>query len=321
MSKKINEKAILNKLDYFFVLRPMLFFPGWSTLLAGYLIPYKSKIYLPFSTINQINYIELLILIFSFALVMGSTFILNQLADKKTDKINSKLFLISNNLISNKNAIIEVIVLTILSLSIGYLINFKIFVLFIAFFVLTGYLYNFSPFEFKNKPWASLFSNALMGWLAFTIGWSMHGEFNTELIIISLPYLFFNISLYLFTTLPDVGGDKEINKKTFAVKYGSKSVILSAFFVFGMGVTLSIILGDVQAMIFYLLSLPFFILTIISFKIPHTILTTKFAILFFALSICLKLPYYIFLMVLGFYSTKFYFRLRFNLDYPNFSGK
>ena len=311
----------MNKLDYFFVIRPMLFFPGWSTLLAGYLIPYNSKIYLPFSIIHQINYPELLILISSFAMIMGSTFILNQLADKKSDKINSKLFLISNNYISNKNAIIEVIILTVLSLVIGYLINIKVFVLFIVFFVLTGYLYNFSPFEFKNKPWASLFANGLMGWLAFSIGWSMHGEFNLELIVVSLPYLFFNIALYLFTTLPDVDGDKEISKNTFAVKYGPKPVIISAFFLFGLGVMISILLSDMQAMIFYLLSLPFFILTVISFKIPHTILTTKFAILFFALSVCLKIPYYIFLMVLGFYTTKYYFRFRFNLDYPNFSGK
>ena len=59
----------------------------------------------------------------SFAMVMGSTFILNQLADKKSDKINSKLFLISNNHISKKNATLEVIVLTILSFIIGFLIN------------------------------------------------------------------------------------------------------------------------------------------------------------------------------------------------------
>jgi len=311
----------LNKLDYFFVLRPMLFFPGWSTLLAGYLIPYKSKIFLPFSLIHEINFIELLILIGSFALVMGSTFILNQLADKKSDKINSKLFLISNSHISNRDAIIEVIILTILSLIIGFLINVKVLVIFVIFLILTGYLYNFSPFEFKNKPWPSLFSNALMGWLAFSIGWSMHGDFNFEFVIISMPYLFFNTALYLFTTLPDVDGDKKTNKNTFAVKYGAKPVILSAFFLFGLGIMIAILFSDMQAMIFYFLSLPFFILTIITFKIPHTILTTKFAILFFALSICLKIPYYIFLMVLGFYSTKFYFRFRFNLDYPNFSSK
>jgi 4-hydroxybenzoate polyprenyltransferase len=321
MSKKTNENSILKKLDYFFVLRPMLFFPGWSTLLAGYLIPYKSEVYLNFTLINQIDYLSIMVLIASFALVMGSAFVLNQIADKESDKINSKLFLISNNYISNKNAVIEVVLLTIIFLVIGYLINIQIFILFILFFILTGYLYNFKPFEFKNKSWASLVSNAIMGWLAFSIGWSMHGKFNINLIIDSLPYLFFNTTLYLFTTLPDISGDQKINKQTLAVKYGSKSVILSAFFLFGIGIAISIFVYDVQAMIFYILSLPLFILTIFSFKISHTILATKFAILFFALSICLKIPYYIIIMVLGFYSTKYYFRFRFNLDYPNFSGK
>jgi 4-hydroxybenzoate polyprenyltransferase len=321
MNEKINENSLLNKLDYFFVLRPMLFFPGWSTLLAGFLIPYKTDLYVSISIINQIDYLNLIILIASFGMIMGSTFVLNQLADKESDKINSKLFLISNNYISNKNAITEVILLIIISLVIGYFINFQIFIFYILFIVLTGYLYNFSPFEFKNKPWESLIANALMGWLAFAIGWSLHSRLNSSLVIDSLPYLFFNVALYLFTTLPDINGDKEIDKKTFAVKYGHKSVILSAFFIFGIGIMISIFLFDVQAMIFYLLSLPFFVLTIVTFKISHTILTTKFAILFFALSICLKIPYYFLLMVLGFYSTKYYFRFRFNLDYPNFSGK
>ncbi|MCK5033708.1 MAG: UbiA family prenyltransferase [Calditrichia bacterium] len=299
----------------------MLFFPGWSTLLAGYLIPYKSEFYLPFAIINQIDYLNIAILITSFAMVMGSTFVLNQLADKESDKINSKLFLISNNYISSRKAITEVILLMIVSLIIGYLINFQIFILFILFLVITGYLYNFKPFEFKNKPGASLISNAFMGWLAFAIGWSMHSKFNLNLIIDSLPYLFLNTALYLFTTLPDISGDQKIDKKTLAVKYGNKSVILSAFFLFGIGIMISVISHDIQAMIFYVLSLPFFLLTIFSFKTSHTILATKFAILFFAISICLKIPYYILIMVLGFYSTKYYFRFRFNLDYPNFSGK
>ena len=139
----------------------MLFFPGWSTLLAGFLIPYKTQIYLPFNTIHQINFFHLSVVLVLFAMVMGSTFILNQLADKKSDKINSKLFLISNNHISTKNAIIEVIILIGLSMVFGYLIDIKLFIIFTLFFILTGYLYNFKPFEFKNKPWPSLFSNAL----------------------------------------------------------------------------------------------------------------------------------------------------------------
>ena len=207
----------------------MLFFPGWSTLLAGFLIPYKTQIYLPFNTIHQINFFHLSVVLVLFAMVMGSTFILNQLADKKSDKINSKLFLISHNHISTKNAIIEVIILIVLSMVFGYLLDIKLFIIFTLFFILTGYLYNFKPFEFKNKPWPSLFANALMGWFAFAIGWSMHSNFDIGFVIISMPYLLFNTALYLFTTLPDVSGDRETKKETFAVLYGQKTVILSAF--------------------------------------------------------------------------------------------
>jgi 1,4-dihydroxy-2-naphthoate octaprenyltransferase len=252
---------------------------------------------------------------------MGSTFVLNQIADKESDKVNQKLFIISNSYISNKAAVIEVIILISIALIIGLYLQTQVFLLYIAFTFFTGFLYNFKPAELKNRPWGSLFANAIMGWLAFAIGWSVNQLISLELIIDSLPYLLFNTALYLFTTLPDINGDKSTEKKTLAVKYGIKSVILAAFFLFGIGLLIAVILNDYQAMFFYILSIPFFIHTIISFDIIHTIKSTKYGILFFALSICFKMPLYFIIMLLGFFATKVYFRYRFNLNYPNFSGQ
>jgi len=311
----------ITKLDYLFVLRPMLFFPGWSTMLAGFLISYKSEFFYPSSAVIDINYLEISFLLISFAMIMGSVFVLNQIADRESDRINQKLFLISNEFISLKRAYTEVWILSIIGLLIGLYIDLLVFNIYVFFLILTGYLYNYRPAELKNKPWGSLYANALMGWFAFAIGWVANSAFSFDLIIESLPYLFFNTALYLFTTLPDINGDESSNKNTLAVKYGIRTIILSAFFLFGIGLMIALITDDIQALIFLVLSIPFFGKTIISFNIKDTTRATKFGILFFALSICLKIPIYFIIMLGGFFATKIYFKYRFGLNYPNFSGK
>lgn len=321
MNNQSKGKSKRSSLDYIFVLRPMLFFPGWSTMLAGYLISFKSKVFHPLILPDQIDYLQVFILIISFAMMMGSTFVLNQIADKKSDKVNRKLFIISDGYITNKSATVEIVILSLVGLGIGLLINIQVFVFYLFFMLLTGYFYNFKPVQLKNRPWGSLSANALMGWVAFAIGWAANKLISNELIIDSLPYLFFNTALYLFTTLPDINGDESAKKNTLAVKYGIKSVILSAFFLFGIGLMIALMLNDYQSLTFYILSIPFFIMTITSFEVTNTIKATKFGILFFALSICLKFPVYFLLMVTIFFVTKIYFRYRFNLNYPNFTGQ
>ncbi len=309
----------LSRLDYIFLLRPMLFFPGWSTMLAGYFI--STKDYLIPIPGQDVGYLTIFLLISGFAMLMGSAFVLNQLRDIESDKKNNKLFIISDGIVSPSSARKEVFILTVLSIIIGFYLNYFVGILFILFFVITGILYNYKPASMKDRPWGSLIANALMGWLAFSIGWSVNFEPGMPLIIDSLPYFCFNTALYLFTLLPDVKGDRVAGKKTLAVVHGTKKVILWASLLYAIGLIITIAVVDYQALLFYLLSLPFFVKSIATRQVPDAIRTTKFGILFFALSICLRWPYYLGLMVAGFFITKWYFKHRFDFEYPNFAGK
>jgi 4-hydroxybenzoate polyprenyltransferase len=314
-----NNSFWISRLDYLFVLRPMLFFPGWSTMMAGYFIQTKTNWFPIFQF--HLNYFHLLSLLFAFALVMGSSFVLNQLKDIESDKKNKKLFIISNGILSSKTIWWEVFILTAISFFIAFRINFEVGSLIVIFFIVTGILYNFSPVKMKDRPWGSLFANGLMGWLAFSIGWAANNSINFNLILDSIPYVCFNTALYLFTILPDREGDLISQKKTLAVKFHIKHIIRLAFLLYSTGFLVSFWLLDKQALIFYILSLTFFFKTLSGPKIENTIRATKFGILFFAISICLRWPAYLILMLIGFYGTKWYFKMRFNFDYPNFSGK
>lgn len=312
---------MLKSFDYFFVLRPMLFFPGWSTLIAGYLIHSKSDLYFTFAQIRSIDYLELTGLLILFAAAMGGSFLLNQLQDIESDLKNKKLFLLSEKYISPKAAWIETLILLVIALIFAYKIGTFVLASTALFIFITGYAYNFKPLQLKNFPIGSLIANAIMGWLAFALGWFTVNEDLTSFLKDSLPYLLFNTSLYLFTTLPDIKGDRISKKKTLAVIYGIKPVINLAALLYLLSIAGAFYAKDYWALMFILPALPFYLFTLADKRVELTTKTTKFAILFFAVAVCLKIPFYFVLMITMFMATRWYFQKRFNYDYPNFKGE
>jgi len=308
-------------LDYFFILRPILFFPGWSTMLAGYFIVYNHSIFSPLIFSSEIGYFRIILLMLSYGMLMGSVFVLNQLCDVESDHQNKKLFFIAEGMISPRNALMEVVILACLSVGAGFFLAPAVGAAYILFFILAGLLYNYSPFRLKDRPWGSLAANALMGGLAFMIGWLAVQPLGTVIFLDIIPYLCFNTALYFFTTFPDIEGDRAAGKRTLTVIFGHRRIIVVSFTVYLAGAISALILNDAQAGFFYLLSLPLFVKTIRTGEIAASIRATKFGILFFALSVCLKWPVYFAVMVTGFFGTRIYFKHRFGMSYPNFLGK
>lgn len=313
--------SIIKSLDYFFVLRPILFIPGWSTLLAGYLIASKKSIFFSRQEILNQNGTQIILLMILFTCSMGASFLLNQMKDIETDLKNKKLFLLSEKHISKKAAIIETSLLIITALILANHINFFVLIDTVLFIIITGYAYNFKPFNLKDHPWGSVTANSAMGFLAFSIGWHSLTGYNESLWVDVIPYLFFNTALYFFTLLPDLMGDKESNKNTLAVLKGDKYVINISFFCFIIALISSVVLKDYYALIFISISAPFFISALISKSISLTIKATKFGIFFFSLVICFKLPLYLVVLLALFIFTKWYFKSRFKYNYPNFKGE
>ncbi|MBN2425960.1 MAG: UbiA family prenyltransferase [Calditrichaceae bacterium] len=313
-------KYIWKPLDYFFVMRPILFIPGWSTMLAGYLISKQimvsnyseSLIFLPTKTIS--------IMFVCFALAMGGCFLFNQLEDRQTDRINNKLFLISEGYIAKTEAAVLAYVLITMAIITSYFLNAYVLSIIILFIVLTGYIYNYRPFTAKDKPFASMIANSLMGILAFYIGWFTRFPDGRNPILDIIPYFAFNTALYFFTTLPDLHGDEKSGKRTIAVVYGKNKLINIACAFYALSLISAILLTDIQALLFIVLTGPFFILAFIKKDEKSAVLTTKYGILFFALIICVQLPFYFFLLILLFILTKWYYKKRFNFDYPNLKG-
>ncbi len=320
----MNQNGWIKYFDYLYITRPMLFFPGWNTLIAGYLVArgevqvHRLILSGEFSWNLWVG--DLVFMTLIFATAIGGSFILNQLQDVESDRKNSKLFLICKNYVSSKAAFTESILLIAASLVLSFLANRQAFYL-IALGTISGYFYNYPPFQYKNRPLPGLLLNALVGWIAFGLGWVLVLGLNTGFLLRSLPYLFLNTGLYLLTTIPDAAGDRQAKKITFCVRYGADATIWVAVGFYLLSLLSAIFLYD--AFIFIINILTFFwIVQLIRKRNSSAVLkVVKMAIFFFSVAICFKFPLYFLLMVFLFYLTRFYYRKRFRFDYPNFRGE
>lgn len=303
----------------------MLFFPGWSTLLAGYLVS-AGGIY-GWSEAGWNGFFinlwrdQIALGMIAFMAAMGASFIMNQLHDVESDRENNKLFLLGENYVTKPAAMVESILLIIFSLGLSSLINSRIVFLNFLFILVTGYLYNFPPFQYKNRPLLGLYLNIFMGWIAFALGWSLLRQLDWSFFISSLPYVFLNTGLYLLTTMPDADGDRASDKSTFCVRYGLKTTIRSSMVFYFLSILTGMFLGDYLILSIDLLVVYWAIRLILGPSVANAIKMIKMSIFFFSALISLKFPLYFLLMLIVFFVTKYYYRVRFQFDYPNFRGE
>ncbi len=312
----------LKPLDYFFLMRPVLFFPGWATLLAGYAAAARSR---PFVDALRQGLMfqdggRLAAALFSFAAAMGGCFVLNQMRDISSDRRNNKLFLLGEGYVSPRAALIEASLLTASALITAALINAAFFGLVAAFILLTGWLYNLPPFPLKDRPLGGLAANVIMGWLAFALGRSLCEPMDLRLLAVSLPYVLFNTALYFLTTLPDYEGDRAAGKITFPVRYGLQRTIIVSLAFFVASAAVSFFQRNQTMLLIGAAAAPFMTRLALRRTVPAAVVAVKAGIAAFALTMCLLFPFFLPLLATLFFFTRFYYRRRFNFDYPNFRG-
>lgn len=315
---------LIRILDYLYLTRPVLFFPGWATLLAGYLVAAGDAgriLPLPPEIRPLFWHGSIVTAMLSFAGAMGGCFILNQLQDVDSDRKNQKLFLLGDGLVPLRHGYIESALLLGASLLTAIACGLQYAAFTMVFILVTGYLYNYPPFRFKDYPLRGLVANMLMGWLAFMLGGLLLTAFNSTLLLQSLPYLAYNTALYFLTTIPDREGDAAVEKVTFPVRYGFSATLWISSGCYLLAVFLGGCLGDQFLLIILAAVAPFWLYALILHTPAAVIIALKMGIFFFSIGVCIKFPLFGVLIIATYYVTRFYYKRRFNFDYPNFKGR
>ncbi len=300
-----------NFLDYFFLLRPTIQVALWTFYFIGVYLAFRDEKSLKFLNIDfnlKVYYI-----LFAYSLLMGGVYILNQITDIETDKINKKLFLLPEKIISLKESYI-LVVLCIISGFLMVLLNFKvqkiIVILFIVSFIL-GYLYSSKPFHFKGKPFLDLLSNVIgYSIVAPIIGYLSIRDSLPDFKIF-LPYIFSMAAIFINTTILDYNGDKKIGLKTTGVFLGIKlSLFLSTLFI-SLGLLFALFNRDNLAIYTTGYSLIFFFLSFLFKKENYVMWSVKYTSPFVTLVVGLFFLPFLIICFLTLILSIIYYKKRF----------
>jgi 4-hydroxybenzoate polyprenyltransferase len=295
-----------NILDYIFFLRPILHPPVWTILILGYFR----------SPVRRDSMIDLPWLLLLSSGAAGWAYIVNQIADIESDRTNRKLFFLPLSLITKKAAIRLAIIIGGATVIGGFLLNTIIGFLF-AIGIVLGYFYSGWPFNGQNNPVAGTLLNGIAhGGLVFVAGYVGAGGPLVRATVLSMPYFFSVIAVFIGTTLPDIQGDKEIGKNTPGVAMGIKSSAIAMTLSLMAAILSALFFWDPLFLIAANLSLPFYLIAAIRPDVSKSILAIKISILLLSIAACLCVWPYAVLLAFLFVITRIYYRARLGIAYP-----
>lgn len=319
--------------DRIFLIRPVLLAPVWTMLLLGY---YHGKIFqkVPPQILRSDNLREIMPVFLLMTALVGGIYIINQIYDRETDRLNHKLFLISDGHVTVARAWRQAVALYVAAVFGAAFISPSILVIFIL-CILLGFAYSSPPLSFKNRPWISLFSNMIgHGLFMFAAGWFMvpgnHPDSLGPMLKIMLPYSLAIGITFLCTTLPDMEGDRMAGKITFSVKYGKTRTarFIALLFLLMMALSVFEIRWTAGApfrwqsvpLLFYagVVALPFFGVMIWNPTMTAIHLAVKVPVFVLSIIVALFFWWYFVLILLVYTGSKIYYGKKFGLNYPTF---
>lgn len=306
----------IHPFDYFFILRPLILVPVWDFFLIG---GYRARGARGFTW-------DLVLGLFIYTLLMGGVYILNQIMDIETDRINKKLFLLSAGYVTVKTATFQMTALWLAAVILAYKFGLA-FMLLIALSLILGVVYSLPPIKLKGKPFLDLLANGFgYGLVNFGLGWLIFRPFTWSVLVIFLPYLLSIAAVFVNTTIVDAEGDRKAGERTTAVLIGAPmSYALSSLLMAG-AVIASALRKDLICLIPAAVSLPLFLvaalycfqkntvnrkLTVLSFRLPGLLFTLVAGYLY--------PPYFLFLILL-LIAMRIYYKKRFGMNYPTLAG-
>jgi len=294
-------------LDHLFILRPMLHLPLWTIAILGYFghHPVDS------------GWFEIPVLMLVGSGLFGAVFLINQIYDIESDRINNKLHFLPKGYVKVNIAWIMTVLLNIISLIIAFYISIQVAIASIIIIIL-GVLYSAPPLALKNRVWPAVLANGLgHGTLVYIIGFCVaDGSFAAGLTK-SMPYFLAVAAVYIGTTLPDIEGDKRTGKHTIGVKFGENKTQIIILIGYLLALLAGFLVKDIAFLIASLAVAPFYLWSAYTRSIKITVVAVKLSIISLSLAASYFYPLYLIFLALLIFVTRAYYRYRFNMDYPS----
>ncbi len=293
--------------DYIFLTRPILLIPVWAFFLLGNYWAGNKKF-----QFNQTFYSTLI----AYTFLLIALYILNQIADKDSDKINQKHLLIAEGYVTVKQAYLVLIISLITAFGLSIFLPVLIIV-FMGISFIFGILYSFAPFKLKAVPFADFLINGIgYGFLNFALGWLTSKPFSNETIVHSLPYVFAVSAIFVNTTILDIEGDRKCNYITTGILLGVKNTALLALLLIIFSIISAIYNLDYICLIPAVVSLPLFFLAALKGETKYIQLSIRVGGPLLILITGIISPCFLLLSFIIFIFLRIYYRKKFGISYP-----
>lgn len=291
--------------DHYFFARPVLMPPVWTILLlsAAEVIPTPA-------VFSARIWAGLALCFFLY----GGVYVFNQIFDIESDRLNNKLYFLPGGILTVRSAYLQYVLFTALAVGGGWFLGRMLFFSAGA-VVILGIFYSLPPVRLKDRPFCGLLANTVgHGTLVYYLGQALVRPHAVPQWGASVSYALAVAGVYLLTTIPDREGDKASGKETLSVRFGPRATACTA----SVCVLAAGIFGALNQQwpiaITAGISLPFFTATVFAESFcGRTVRVALLSLSFFA---CVAFWPYLLVIVFLYVSTRWYYRRRFGVLYP-----
>lgn len=257
---------------------------------------------------------------FLFILIVASSFVINQIFDVESDRLNEKNFLLASGLVSRARAAVLCAVLSLAALIIAFGSQSPVRELGIAGLAL-GYAYSMPPLRLKGRPIADMLANGLgFGLLGYAFGRLSVLPYENALLLEAAPYTLAMCAIFLLTTICDEAGDRTAGDRTACVAMGRERVARAALVMLAAAAIAGMLMGAAIPVLAAAASLPAFIAVAVQPSFEMSVLASQFAGRAFFGVVCVAAPQLAVLGALAYWLSKAYYARRLGLDYPRIEG-
>lgn len=303
----------LHILDYVFLLRPAAMVPLWVFFLIGARAGSDSAgaVWALWGAQGPV----LLGLVVASA-VLGGGYILNQIRDIETDRVNRKLFLLPDGLVSLRAAWVELAAVWLAGGLLALLLPVG-FMLLTAVALVVNLTYSAGPVPAKSRFPLDLIWNGLgFGLLAFAAGWATCAPLSVGAFLAGLPYGAAVAGVIASTTIPDEKGDRLQGLRTSVVVLGERGTSLLSIWLLAGAAVSGLLLGEPVAVVGSLLSIPLMLRAHLTRARRDRVFADQAAVGAFALAASFRAPVVLVLIAAAYLASRAYYRARFDLTYP-----
>ncbi len=296
--------------DWIFLARPIVLIPSWAFLIAGYLRGCEQ----PGAAGTDMS--VLLPAFLLLTLLMSGSYVINQIYDRETDKVNGKLFLLTEGYVQLRTAWIEAVLLMAVPLVLS-IVLFPSHLPWLAASAVVGFLYSIDPVRLKGRPVLDLIANGVgYGGIAFLYGYSLAAPVDGGAALHVIPYVLLVGAIFLHTAVVDRAGDEKAGLVTSATLLGDRGSSVAAWILLAAAFCTGLWLREPYPPVAALGGLFFFTWGLIFPGIKGSTLSYQWGSLVFILLMVIRLPLFGALLVLVVAATRVYYRLRFQMVYP-----